>query len=151
VVFNPEQNSRALARDQALARIGRARRWIAVGAAALTAAIAALVSAVAPGRSLASKKVVRRVAAAPVAEPKLPPIATAGDLGLQAPGSAPSASSPSASAPSASTSSDGSSGASAAGSSGSSASSDAAAQAAADAAAAAAQAQTSAPAVSGGS
>jgi hypothetical protein len=142
VVFDPEQNSRALARDQALARIGRARRWIAVAAAALTAAIAALVSAVAPGRSLASKKAVRRVAAAPVPVPKLPPIATAGDLGLQAP----------ASAPSASTSSGGSSGASAAGASGSSASSDAAVQAAAASAAApAAQPQPSAPAVSGGS
>ena len=43
-------------RDAAVARVSRTRRWVIAGAAALTAGFAALVSAVAPGRSVSSSK-----------------------------------------------------------------------------------------------
>ncbi|MBV9002738.1 MAG: hypothetical protein JO304_27025 [Solirubrobacterales bacterium] len=85
----------ARTRDAALARVGRTRRWVIAGAAALTAGIAGLVSAVAPGRSLASKSHVPAATArsSPSGStiPPLPPVASAGDLGLQGPGQAPSA------------------------------------------------------------
>ena len=96
-----DNRSRAvLARDAALARVSRTRRWIIAGAAALTAGIAGLVSAVAPGRTLASKSAVRTGAstgasASSSAIPQLPPAAGAGSLGLegsaQSPQSVPSA------------------------------------------------------------
>lgn len=41
-------------RDAAFARIGSTRRWVIAGAAGLSAAFAALVSALAPGHSLSS-------------------------------------------------------------------------------------------------
>src|ERR1700751_2981819 len=50
-----DKSRAALARDAAILRVGRTRRWVIAGAAALTAGFAALVSAVAPGKSLASK------------------------------------------------------------------------------------------------
>ena len=56
---NDNRSRAVLARDAALTRIRRTRRWVIAGAAALTAGFAALVSAVAPGRSLASKSSVR--------------------------------------------------------------------------------------------
>lgn len=84
-----------LERDAALARVSRARRWALLGAAALTAGFAALVSAIAPGRSVGAKgRATTYVAArsAPrhtAAGLQMPPLASAGDLGLQGPSSAP--------------------------------------------------------------
>lgn len=97
--LGPEKSRAALARDAALARIGRTRRWVIAGAAALTAGFAGLVAAIAPGRSLASKSSARTEAtSAPPSTrsgspsiPRMPPPASAGDLGLQGPGQAPSA------------------------------------------------------------
>ena len=94
----------ALARDAALARIGRTRRWMLAGAAALTAAFAALASVLLPGKSLGARTGV----AAPTASrattgsasgtPQLPAPAGPAELGLgspdQAPQAAPSGSSP---------------------------------------------------------
>jgi hypothetical protein len=93
----PGTRSRAaLARDAALARVGRTRRWVLAAAAALTAGIAALVSAVAPGRTLSAKTPAQTEAAAPStgqaasnAIPTMPPAAGAADLGLQGPSQAP--------------------------------------------------------------
>ena len=87
----------ALARDAALERVGRTRRWVIVGTAALTAGFAALVSALAPGRSLASKSSPgTKVAAADPstsssrsAIPAMPAPADPGSLGLQGPNQAP--------------------------------------------------------------
>ena len=101
------QSRAALARDAALQRIGRTRRWVIAGTAVLTAGFAALVSAVAPGRSLASKAQPRTEAATATASartgstgsgstrsgsaiPSMPPPAGAGSLGLQGPDQAPS-------------------------------------------------------------
>ena len=80
-----DNRSRAvLARDAALARVSRTRRWVIAGAAALTAGIAGLVSAVTPGRSLASKSAVRTEAStgSSSAIPPLPPVAGPSSLGL---------------------------------------------------------------------
>jgi F0F1-type ATP synthase membrane subunit c/vacuolar-type H+-ATPase subunit K len=84
------------ARDQALRRVLRVRRLTIIGAGALTAGLAGLVSAVAPGRSLGART---KVAAAtrtakPVRRPstaglRMPPLASPSQLGLQAPGAAP--------------------------------------------------------------
>ena len=104
---SPDRSRAVLMRDAALARVGRTRRWVIAGAAALTAGIAALVSAVAPGRSLASKTTSGSAASSETASasgagvasssgssrssiPAMPPPASAGDLGLQSPDSAPS-------------------------------------------------------------
>lgn len=86
-----------LERDAALNRVGRARRWVIIAAAALTAAFAALVSAIAPGRSFGAGaqnrgdaralKSVRTPARAATA--RFPPLASASDLGLQGPTQAP--------------------------------------------------------------
>lgn len=91
------QSMAALARDAALARLGRTRRWVIAGSAALTAGFAALVSAVAPGRTLTSKQKVsgqatassRSTHGAGAEIPSMPAPATAGDLGLQGPNEAP--------------------------------------------------------------
>ena len=105
------QSRAALARDAALQRVGRTRRWVIAGTAVLTAGFAALVSAVAPGRSLASKAQPRTEASTATASgtgstgtgsagtgstrsgsaiPSMPPPAGAGSLGLQGPDQAPS-------------------------------------------------------------
>jgi hypothetical protein len=92
-----------LERDAAVGRVVRARRWMIGGAAALTAALAALASALLPGKSLGAKS--RTAVAAGVASrsganvitPQLPAPADAAQLGLQAPGQAPTASSQSGS------------------------------------------------------
>ena len=84
-------------RAAALARIARVRGASVVGAGALTAGVAALVSAIAPGHTLGAKvrpRIVastRSVPASRASVAALPPLATPGQLGLSAPGSAPSA------------------------------------------------------------
>jgi hypothetical protein len=96
---DPDQSRAALARDAALDRLRRTRRWVILGTAGLTAGFAALVAALAPGRSLASKHPAGTESAAgaapstrsgSVAIPRMPPAASSGDLGLQGPGNAPS-------------------------------------------------------------
>jgi uncharacterized membrane protein YgcG len=92
------RRSRSLAqleRDRALERISRTRRWLLAGAAALTAGFAALVSAIAPGKSYGARRSTpftpararghagTRTAAA------LPPLASPSSLGLQGPGQPP--------------------------------------------------------------
>jgi hypothetical protein len=90
------QSLAQLERDAALARVNRVRRWTFVGAAGLTAGVAALVSAVAPGRSLGAKtRLAEEVALRQVprtsSRPQMPPLASAGELGLQGPSSSPQA------------------------------------------------------------
>jgi hypothetical protein len=94
----PGKSNAARARDAALVRIVHTRRWVIGGAAALTAGIAGLVSAVAPGHSLASKSraastastsaVTRSGAGSSI--PRMPAPAKPSDLGLQGPQRAPS-------------------------------------------------------------
>ncbi len=90
-----------LERDAAIARISRTRRWLIVAAGALTAGCAALISAVAPGRSFAAHSA--KGAAASPARPvttsarpsaKLPPLEGAQALGLGGPAQAPQAITP---------------------------------------------------------
>jgi hypothetical protein len=102
-------------REAAFARISRVRGASILGAGALTAAVAAVVSAVAPGHSLGAKARGRTAVASTKTTPaarvnagsssRLPPLASAGQLGLQAPSSAPQSdpSQPSAPAPQPST------------------------------------------------
>lgn len=80
-------------RDQAIRRIGLTRRAVIGAAAALTAGLAALVSAIAPGKTFgSSRKLQTTVPTAPVKSarttPTMPPLASASSLGLVA-GSAP--------------------------------------------------------------
>ncbi|MDQ6842484.1 MAG: hypothetical protein M3025_08700 [Actinomycetota bacterium] len=91
----------ALQRDAALARVTRARRWVITATAALTAGIAALVSAVAPGRSQGATHLRSSVVAASSSAPALPlPLAAGpGALGLQGPAQAPGAPAPQMAAP----------------------------------------------------
>ncbi len=85
----------ALQRDAAIARIGRVRRWMIVATAAMTAGVAALVSAIAPGRS--SGAVNQAYSSVHVAASgsssgsalQMPAPAGAGALGLQGPAQAP--------------------------------------------------------------
>ena len=81
----------ALQRDAALQRIVRTRRWLLAGAAALTAELTALASALLPGKSLGAKSRTPAVtkttpakrALATSGAPALPPPAGAAALGLQ--------------------------------------------------------------------
>src|SRR5437764_5460245 len=84
-----EKAAAALRRDAALNRIGHARRWLIAGPAALTAALAALASALLPGKSLGAKShpaspapKASTQASSPSAAPALPPRAGAAALGL---------------------------------------------------------------------
>lgn len=96
----PGQNpSRAVAqreRDAALSRVSRVRRLTVFGAGALTAALAAVVSAAA-GRTLGAKTpltthpLVAKRTRGSTALPKMPPLASPRALGLRAPSSAPQA------------------------------------------------------------
>ena len=69
------------------------------GAAALMAGLAALVSAIAPGRTLAARPVAREGASArvattsPASVKRMPPLASPNALGLQGPAQVPQASS----------------------------------------------------------
>ncbi len=88
-----------LDRDAALQRVARVRGLTILGAGALTAALAGVVSAVAPGHTLRGRTVVAAGPRTPAARsprrasstPRLPPLASASQLGLQAPGSTPQA------------------------------------------------------------
>lgn len=95
----------ALQRDATLARIGRTRRWLIAGAATLTAGFAALVSSVTPHKAVARLRTqpssTASTSRATGPAPKLPPLASAGALGLRAPSAPPAgaaAPTPSASA-----------------------------------------------------
>jgi len=99
------QSVAQLERDAALDRIGRTRRWVIAGAAGLTAAFAALVSAIAPGRTLAARAPGGGVAEARTstqsASPaQMPPLASPSQLGLQGPDQPPQAASSPSQAPS---------------------------------------------------
>jgi hypothetical protein len=89
------QSHAALERDAALGRVGRTKRWAILGAAGLTAGFAALVSSVAPGKTFKHGGTAARSAAATRTRPrstgsaKMPPLASASQLGLQGPGAAP--------------------------------------------------------------
>lgn len=82
-------------RDAAFARLQRVRGASVLGAGALTAAVAAVVSAVAPGHTLGAKPHLRtRVArtsrrSAAALPTRLPALASPSQLGLQGPASAP--------------------------------------------------------------
>jgi hypothetical protein len=89
----PERAAAALQRDAALGRVSRTRRWLLAGAAALTAALAALASALLPGKSLGAKVHATHASSKPVVRrssssvPGLPPPAGAAALGLRTEGS----------------------------------------------------------------
>jgi hypothetical protein len=95
----------ALERDAALDRVGRTKRWAILGTAGLTAGFAALVSSVAPGKTLKHGQTVLRSAAATTTRPrptgatKMPPLASASALGLQGPSQAPQSDSTQSAAP----------------------------------------------------
>lgn len=74
---------RTLARDAALDRISRARRWTLAGAAALTAGLAALASALLPGKSFgAGSPSSARAGQTATVTPALPAAANAAELGV---------------------------------------------------------------------
>lgn len=80
-------------RDAAIHRVGWTRRAAIGAAAALTAAIAAVVSAIAPGRTLGASRPLKTVAESAPAHrstsvPRMPALASPSQLGLVA-GSAP--------------------------------------------------------------
>lgn len=79
-------------RDALLARVTRTRWVSGAAAAALSVGLAALVSALAPGRSSAKTREhgsAETVTARARLTPSMPPAADAAQLGLQPPGSAP--------------------------------------------------------------
>lgn len=90
----PDRAAAQLKREAALARLTRVRGITIAGAGALTAVVAGVVSS-ASGHTLGAKHVLRSAAPAPrAAAPssrtaKLPPLASARQLGLGAPGAAP--------------------------------------------------------------
>jgi hypothetical protein len=78
----------ALQRDAALARIGRARRWLIAGAVGLTGGVAAFVSATAHGHTLHKGAVVpapARSTGSSSSSVQMPPLANPSSLGLQGP------------------------------------------------------------------
>jgi hypothetical protein len=81
-------------RDAALNRISLTRRWLIVAAAGLTAGLAALVSALLPGKSLGAKSTAAHAAAAASSTPALPAPASAAQLGIGSSASTPSISPP---------------------------------------------------------
>lgn len=93
-----------MARDLALGRIQRTRRWLIVAVAGMTAGLAALASALLPGKSLGAKSRSTIATSTPsrtsttksAATPQLPAPANAAQLGLQGPsvGPAPAAPAP---------------------------------------------------------
>jgi hypothetical protein len=92
----PHRSPAVLERDAALARVGRVRRLVLLGSAALSAAFAGLVSTTPLGKASASSTTSGRSSAAAstgsgAKAPALPPLPGAGELGLQGPSVAPSA------------------------------------------------------------
>jgi hypothetical protein len=85
------------ARDATLRRVSRVRAMTILGAGGLTVALAAFVSAVAPGRTLGAKvsvglgTVTAGRTTTPTASRTLPPLASPSQLGLQSPDGAPQA------------------------------------------------------------
>lgn len=78
-----------------LARVARTRRAAIIGAGALTAAFAAVVAIIAPGRSSAQATPASKTAAATAQTgARMPPLASPSQLGLGPPGSAPQAPAP---------------------------------------------------------
>jgi hypothetical protein len=78
-------------RDEAIQRVGWTRRAAIGAAAALTALIAAAVSAIAPGRTLGASRPLKSTAAparSSTSIPRMPALASGSQLGLSA-GSAP--------------------------------------------------------------
>src|SRR5947209_20534853 len=77
---------RTALRDAALIRISRTRRWALAGAAALTAGLAALASALLPGKSFGAKAatspIARSVSSNSSGTPALPAPANAAQLGV---------------------------------------------------------------------
>jgi hypothetical protein len=95
MTVRPRSNA-VLHRDAALARIGRARRWLIAGAAGLTGAVAAFVSATAHGHTLHKGAVVpapARTTGSSSTSVRMPPLASASSLGLQGPAQDPQSSS----------------------------------------------------------
>ncbi len=93
---SPQRPAAVLERDAALARVGRLRRLVIFGSAALSAAFAGLVSTTPLGK--ASPRTTARTAPSTARAstrsaqaPSLPPLANANQLGLQGPTVAPSA------------------------------------------------------------
>ena len=98
-----KQSVAQLERNAALQRVTRTRRFVIGGAAALSAGIAALVSAIAPGHSFGANKAVAAgaetssgsansaasTARASTSSKKMPPLAKPSDLGLAGPPSGP--------------------------------------------------------------
>ena len=83
-------------RDAALTRVARVRRATIFGAGALTAGLAGVVSAIAPGRTLGAKSKVHPAVTATrprftASRARMPPLAKPDQLGLQAPAGAPRA------------------------------------------------------------
>lgn len=75
---------RTVVRDAALARISRTRRWALAGTAALTAGLAALASALLPGKSFGagSPSTAKTAGQTATASPALPAPANAAELGV---------------------------------------------------------------------
>jgi hypothetical protein len=97
------QSLAQLERDAALSRLSRTRRWVIAGAAALTAGFAALVSALAPGRTLGARAEAWTLSSTPATPARsvarMPPLASPSALGLQGPSQAPQADSSQQAAP----------------------------------------------------
>lgn len=97
----------ALARDNALARVGHARRWVILGSAGLSAGFAALVSTSPPSKASTTKHRATTTATAvappkatsPRSAPALPPLPPGSQLGLSGPDQNPGADSGPAPAP----------------------------------------------------
>jgi hypothetical protein len=95
------QSLAQLERDAALERVSRTRRWMILAAGALSAAFAALVSAIAPGHSLSGRAQAQTLSAGRVgaaartsgraSSTRMPPLASPADLGLQGPSQNPQA------------------------------------------------------------
>jgi flagellar protein FliO/FliZ len=102
----PDPALATLHRDAALSRVSNTRKLVAAGAAALTAGLAWLAATATPGRTLGTTGQSRSAGVTPApnsgsssASQSLPPLASPSDLGLQGPGSAPSAASAPSPAP----------------------------------------------------
>jgi hypothetical protein len=97
--LSPDRAAAQREREAAFARIGRVRGATVIGAGALTAAIAGVVSAVAPGHTLGAKAPVTTASASNAARVRttalvMPPLDKPGQLGLQGPSSPPQSAQP---------------------------------------------------------